>query len=284
MPQKSKFFRVAVEGATTDGRTIERAHIEQMARNYNPDTYGARIWLEHIRGIYANSDFRAYGDVKALKSEEVEIGGKKKLALFAQIEPLPDLVEMTNKAKQKIYTSIEINPKFSDTGEAYLVGLGVTDSPASLGTEILAFAAQKPDASPFKGRKLDEGNLFTEAIEVKLEFEDDDDEQVGKFSSAMEGLRAKLAKFSRRSKKADGDNAALAEVVGELVEGLGDAVDAFNDAQDSIKKLSKAVSDVQAENSRLKGLVDKIDTTDPSRFTQRPTATGSKAGQIVTDC
>ena len=31
----SKFFRVATEGATTDGRTIQRSWIEQAARNYN---------------------------------------------------------------------------------------------------------------------------------------------------------------------------------------------------------------------------------------------------------
>ena len=50
---KSKFFRVAVEGATTDGRIIERAWLEQMAKNFDPAKYGARIWMEHMRGMYA---------------------------------------------------------------------------------------------------------------------------------------------------------------------------------------------------------------------------------------
>ena len=31
----SKFFRVATEGATTDGREIQRSWIEQMAKNFN---------------------------------------------------------------------------------------------------------------------------------------------------------------------------------------------------------------------------------------------------------
>ncbi|AIY42556.1 Phage capsid scaffolding protein [Collimonas arenae] len=115
--QKSKFFRVALEGSTTDGRVIDRAFIEQMAASFNPDLYGARIWMEHIRGTLPDSPFKAYGDVTALKAEEVELGGAKKLALFAQISPTPELVAM-NKARQKIYTSIEINPKFSDTGAA----------------------------------------------------------------------------------------------------------------------------------------------------------------------
>ncbi len=91
------------------------------------------------------------GDVLAVKTEEVEVNGQKKLALFAQVEPTPDLIAM-NKARQKIYTSIEIDDSFSDTGEAYIVGLAVTDSPASLGTDVLAFSAQKPDSSPFKDR------------------------------------------------------------------------------------------------------------------------------------
>jgi hypothetical protein len=171
----SKFFRVALEGATTDGRKIERSWIEQMAKNFDPIKYGARIWMEHIRGTLPDSQFRAYGDVKALKAEEVTIDGVKKLGLYAQIEPTPDLVTMT-KAKQKIYTSIEINEKFADSGEAYLVGLGVTDSPASLGTEVLSFAAQNPNANPFSARKTSPGNMFSEATEVTLEFDEVDTE------------------------------------------------------------------------------------------------------------
>ncbi|HWX02446.1 GPO family capsid scaffolding protein, partial [Collimonas sp.] len=150
---KSKFFRVAVEGATTDGRVIDRAFIEQMAANFDPQVYGARIWVEHLRSTWADGAFKAYGDVTAVKAEEVELGGVKKLALYAQISPTPELVAM-NKARQKIYTSIEINPKFSDTGEAYLVGLAVTDSPASLGTEVLSFATKNT------------GNLFSVAEET----------------------------------------------------------------------------------------------------------------------
>ena len=39
--KKSKFYRVAVAGATTDGRIIEASWIQQMAKNYNPNTYTA---------------------------------------------------------------------------------------------------------------------------------------------------------------------------------------------------------------------------------------------------
>ena len=119
---------------------------------YNPNTYAARIWIEHFRSVLPDSPFRAYGDVLAAKTEAVEINGVKKLALFVQIEPTDDLISR-NKARQKLYTSIEINPKFADTGRAYLDGLAVTDAPASLGTEMLAFSAKNPDASLRRYRK-----------------------------------------------------------------------------------------------------------------------------------
>jgi len=71
MATQSKFFRVATEGATTDGRNIERRQIEEMAASFNPQTYGARIWLEHLRSLLPDGPFKAYGDVLAVKCEEV---------------------------------------------------------------------------------------------------------------------------------------------------------------------------------------------------------------------
>ena len=167
----SKFFRVATEGATTDGRVIDSDTILNIAKTFNPQTYGARIWLEHIRGVVPESVFKAYGDVVAVRAEEVDTDMGKKMALFARISPTPDLVAMT-KARQKIYTSLEINPKFASTGLPYLVGLGITDSPASLGTDILSFASAKGHASPFAARKHNPDNWYSEAVEVDLEWDE----------------------------------------------------------------------------------------------------------------
>jgi hypothetical protein len=86
---RSNWFRVAVEGATSDKRKIERTWLEQAAKNFSQNTYGARVWLEHFRSLLPDSPFKAYGDITAVKTEEVEIAGQKKLALFAQIEPTP---------------------------------------------------------------------------------------------------------------------------------------------------------------------------------------------------
>ncbi|WP_321931527.1 GPO family capsid scaffolding protein [Paraburkholderia guartelaensis] len=170
----SKWFRVAVEGATTDGRNIEREWIQQMAAQYNTALYGARVNCEHIRGYAPLSDtnpFGAYGDVSALKAEALTDGPLKgKLALYAQITPTQALLDL-QKARQKLYTSIEINFSFADTKQAYLIGLAVTDSPASLGTEMLAFAAGQGDNSPLKARKQAPNNLFSAAEETVIEFE-----------------------------------------------------------------------------------------------------------------
>jgi hypothetical protein len=124
----------------------------------------------------AEPPFQALGDVLSLRTQTVsiEVGGKteQRLALFAEIEALDPLVAM-NKAGQKLYTSIEISPNFAGTNKAYLVGLAVTDSPASLGTEMLAFAAAQGERSPLRGRKIDPANLFSVAEEFQLELADE---------------------------------------------------------------------------------------------------------------
>lgn len=195
---KPKTFRVATEGATCDGRALSRDWIAQMAKNYDPKKYGARVNLEHFRGILPDGPFRAYGDVTALAAKEVEDG---KLALFATIDPTADLVAFS-KARQKIYTSVEVDPKFADTGEAYLVGLAVTDSPASLGCEMLAFAAGA-QVNPLAARKTSPETLFTEAEAVELAF---DPTPGADAPNLLERVKSLF------SKKARADDAALADV------------------------------------------------------------------------
>lgn len=55
--KKSKKFRVATEGATVDGRTIQREWITQMADSYNPAKYRVTVNLEHIRGVLPDIRF-----------------------------------------------------------------------------------------------------------------------------------------------------------------------------------------------------------------------------------
>ncbi|GKS83202.1 GPO family capsid scaffolding protein [Acidovorax sp. SUPP1855] len=272
---KSKFFRVATEGATTDGRTIDRACIDQMATNFDPKKYGARVWLEHYRGVMPDSPFKAYGDVLAVEARDVEDG---KRALFAQIAPLPELVAM-NKAKQKIYTSVEIHPKFGDSGQAYLTGLAVTDSPASLGTDVLTFAQQKPSASPFTGRKSDPSALFSEAVEVALEFEDAP-EASGLGALFADGMKAISEKFKARGK---GDDARFAQVLegfqqfSDLAEDLAERHDALQASHDALAKNFGAL------DAKHAALLKTLEGTPAGNHTQRPAAAGGN-GRVLTDC
>lgn len=274
----SKFFRVATEGATTDGREIQRAWIEQMAKNYKPATYGARIWLEHYRGITPDSAFAALGDVLAVEARQVEDG---KLALFAQIEALPALVAM-NKAKQKIYTSIEVDPNFAKTGEAYMTGLGVTDSPASLGTEVLKFAAGNPDASPFKGKKHSEGALFTAALETNLGLEGDAEGIANglltKFSEMLDNLRGIVA--PKHTPETNGTFAVKTlEVLGAADAAIQHQATVLAASQAAHTKLSGEFSELQAKFNKLTETLGQQDGS----TTTRPKATGSESsGQA--DC
>ncbi|MDC4869224.1 GPO family capsid scaffolding protein, partial [Acinetobacter baumannii] len=49
---KSKWFRIATAGDTTDGREIQENWIQEIVETYNPQTYGARINVEHIRSVF----------------------------------------------------------------------------------------------------------------------------------------------------------------------------------------------------------------------------------------
>jgi len=195
MAKKAKRFRIGVEGTTTDGRTIERSWLEQMAANYDPAVYTAVINMEHIKGYTPDSAFRRFGVVDALDTEEISDGLLKgKLGLYAVINPTDELVTMTGNM-QKLFTSMEIRPEFADTGEAYLIGLAVTDDPASLGTEMLQFSASA-GANPLANRKQHPDNLFTAATETVIEFEDVADEKPSLFSRVT-------ALFSNKQKSDD---------------------------------------------------------------------------------
>lgn len=281
---RSKFFRVAVEGATTDGRQIERQWLVDAAETYSPNTYGARVWIEHMRSLLPDSPFRAYGDVVALKTEEVEIAGAKKLALFAQIEPTADLVAM-NKARQKLYTSIELRPKFAGTGRAYLDGIAVTDTPASLGTEMLAFSAQHPEANPLKARKANPENLFSEAIEAALEFEEVEDED-----SKVSGLFSRVLEALGKSREKEGKDAAhfteLTESLEAVAEHVAEQSQAFAAEKSAREALQVAHDKLATQFADLLKTLERTQApNNPNnpQFNQRPPVSGGD-GRVVTDC
>ncbi len=87
-----------MEGATTDGREIQREWLEQMAASYNPAVYTALINLEHINSYLPDSTFNRYGKVTALFAEEITEGPLAgKMALYADVKPTECLVELVEK-------------------------------------------------------------------------------------------------------------------------------------------------------------------------------------------
>jgi hypothetical protein len=268
---KSKWFRVGVEGDTTDGRKIEAAWLTQMAANYNPEKYGARVNCEHVRGMAPDSSFGAFGDVTALKTETIQIDGEDKVALYAQITPNDDLIAL-NKKRKKVYTSMEIDHNFADKGEAYLVGLAVTDSPASLGTEMLEFAA-KAQHNPFSDRKQKPENVFSVAREVELEFEDN--------TSLLARVKELLTRNEGQRTEKDGEFSAAIEEIAGVVADLKDKFNQLNTGSDNSAELTQVKVDLAEALEKLNTLELQLDNT--PNFHKRPAASGGK-GEMVTDC
>ncbi|WP_175752458.1 GPO family capsid scaffolding protein [Burkholderia ambifaria] len=266
---KTKFFRVAVEGSTVDGREIKREWLTQMAKNYNRELYSARLNIEHIKGwapMSTNSPFGAYGDVIALKAAEIEDGPLKgKMGLYAQLDPTDELVTLSKK-RQKIFTSIEVNPDFADIGEAYLVGLAATDDPASLGTEALQFAARRSN------------NLFSAACETSIEFEGEPES-----SSLLSLVKGMFARNRSADDQRDTDVRRAVEEIAGFASQQGREVTALRSdlnaaqqiAADAQKRADEAVAAVEA-------LTAKLSAADNSAPRRQP-STGS-TGELVTDC
>ena len=272
---KSKWFRIAVAGDTTDGREIQPEWIIQMAQNYDPNTYGARINMEHLRSVFPDGVFGAYGDVLALKTEKVTIDGEEKDALFAQIEPTQSLIDL-NQKRQKVYTSIEVDENFANKGSAYLVGLAVTDSPASLGTEMLAFAAGA-SVNPLADKKQRPENLFTAAVETKFEFEEVKPQQ-----NYSVGLLDKVKKLFTKQEKAEQKSAesfseqeqAIVEIATETAK-QGEVV---SDLETKYSTLNTAHEQLQKDFNEFKTKLDGEPDQQP-----RPTSGNSKFTENV-DC
>lgn len=125
----------ATEGATVDGRNISKAWLEDIAELYSTDVFTALIWPEHSRSSWGRFNGKNWGTV-----DEVKVAKKGgKLRLFVKLTANSYLLE-ANKDGQQLFMSIEPEEDFQKTGKCYLLGLAVTDNPASIGTTRLKFS------------------------------------------------------------------------------------------------------------------------------------------------
>ncbi|RXJ70638.1 phage capsid protein [Veronia nyctiphanis] len=262
----SKFVRVCREGATTDGRKITRQQIDEMASNYNPDIYGARIWLEHFRSLLPDGVFPAFGDVTALKADDDQEG---KRILLAKLSPTSELLEL-NKRKQKVFTSIEMDPSFSDTKQAYMVGLAVTDSPASLGTEMLQFSQKNRDQFS-QGTDIP-NTVFSESVEVdELEFDEDseEDDKPSLLSRIRELLSGQQRNQDQQLEDIESSLLALAETQQKIQGDLKEQSSNHTKLDDLENKLSDL-------STRLDSLTDQLSRDADTHHSARPSATGTE--------
>ncbi|HHL2728570.1 TPA: GPO family capsid scaffolding protein [Yersinia enterocolitica] len=279
----SKYFRIGVEGDTCDGRVIDANDINQMAESFDPRVYGCRINLEHLKSYSPDSTFRRYGDVIGLKAETIDddsaLNGKR--ALFAQISPTDELVLM-NKDRQKIYTSMEIRPNFANTGKAYLVGLAVTDDPASLGTEMLEFSA-KAKHNPLAARKSHPDNFFSAAVEVQLEFEDVAEPGVTLLSMVKSVFSRKQATDDARFNDVhEAVNAVAVHVQeqGETIEARFTSIE--KQLADQVVELKQSI---EKGKQGVTAIENKLSITENFSQTKRPESTGgNNQNDVLTDC
>lgn len=279
----SKWFRIGVEGDTCDGRVISATDIQEMAETFDPRVYGCRINLEHLKGILPEGPFSRYGDVVELKSEKIDddsvLNGK--LALFAKITPTDDLIAM-NKKLQKVYTSMEIQPNFANSGKCYLVGLAVTDDPASLGTEYLEFC-RGAKFNPLNRFKAAPGNLISVATLAELEFEDLPENVFTALSDKVKTI------FSRKQASDDARfqdvHEAVTTVSEHVQENLTATEQRLAELENAFATLKQDVTS-KADQTRqaFSQLKTTLDNTESTTQPRRKLSTGGSGDELLTDC
>jgi len=273
----TKWFRIGVEGDTCDGRKIDDKDIQEMGSTYNPKVYGARINLEHIKGLLPTSDFRRLGDVIELKAQQIDDQDEPRLhgkwALYARLSPTAQLEAMVGD-RQKVYTSMEITRNFAKTGTAYLVGLAVTDDPASLGTEMLEFS-RNAKHNPLAARKAHPDNVFTAATEVLIEFEEVADPEAT-FAARIKSM------FSRQKASDDARFTDVHEAVTAVAEQVQEVSALADSMRGEVTALTQQLQDKDAELADLK---QQLSSQENGHYSRRPEATGTTgSADIQTDC
>ncbi|HBQ3059784.1 TPA: GPO family capsid scaffolding protein [Klebsiella pneumoniae] len=267
-----KKFRVAVSGNTVDGREIQPQHLRDAAANYSQEVYGARVNIEHYLSMFPGSDFGAMGDVVALSTEDITDGPLAgRTALYAEIEPSDRMVQMTNRG-QKVYSSIELHPQFALNGKAYVVGLAMTDTPASLGTDRLKFAAQQRASVMAFNNQQGETPMFTEALEAEvIELAAQRSDEGKQWFNRVMGI---LGKGQKTDDQRFGQVHQAVEAVAQSQVDLGEQFStAEQERQQDKVTIQKLTTDLAALRQQLEG-------TD-GNFSQRPAAGGGNNAQLA---
>lgn len=268
-----KKFRVAVSGATVDGREIRPEHLRDAAANYNPDVYGARVNVEHYLSPYPGSDFGAMGDVAALSVEDITDGPLSgRTALYAEIDASTRMKQLTDDGK-KVYSSIELHPQFALNGKAYVVGLAMTDTPASLGTERLKFAAQQRAQVMAFNNQQAEAPLFSDALEAEvIELAAQRSEEGANWFNRMMGI------LNKGQKTDDQRFSQLHQVVEAVAQSQTDQIDRFSALEQERQQDKTTIQQLTSELNALRG---QLQLQPAENYSARPAATGASSTQLA---
>jgi len=266
----SEFRKIGQSGPTIDGRTIKPEWLLQAAESYSPATYTALIWPDHFR-------WQNYGKVLELKAEEE--GGV--VSLYARLQPNATYV-WENQFGQRLFFSMEIEPSFAGTGKAYLVGLGITDSPASLGTDEMRFSQRKQSAGTvfvsnveceFPAKEEPEPSWFTRFREMFSRLPSDqshDNPQEDPMDKAQfEALQGKVNALGTAVEEIKGSLAAFTAASAQKPEAPEKPAAKPEDGSDKFATLTEAVTQL---GQQVGDMAKRFEAAKPGTFVPPSTA------------
>lgn len=230
---RTTWICIATEGETVDGREILPEEIIEMAETYDADLYTAMIWAQHNKRGEKRGD--PLGEVVELRADTDE---SDTLRLYAVLRPFVRLLEM-NSQNRGVFTSVEMDTDFRNTGVTYLEGLAVTDTPASVGTTRLDFSRQKQGkrkmAKPAKKTWRQHFGIEEEVSEEKPTETTVDDEVLSGMAADLSAALSKIAELESMLEQAQHD----VEVVKEVVD-----TEDFAKLRDNLPEITKTFSQV----------------------------------------
>lgn len=234
MAGKSGWFKVATAGPTIDGRIIEEQWIFDIVETYDLEEYTANIFQDHWSWL------GNHGQVLEVKKEKDK---KKRWCLFARVKPNRLLLDL-NKAGQKLFTSIRVEPDFAKTGKAYLSHLAITDTPASLGTSQLEFSQEE-------NQKF--SHVFGMEEPIELTFDDPDElDNLAKEVVKNKGLSDRLKSVFSKQNSQEQDDEPMSKADRERLEKLEGQIGEFSTRLENLVE-----GQINEFKTKLNGLISK---------------------------
>lgn len=274
MSEDNKKLQVIVctEGGTLNGFAVTRDQIQQMADNYSPQLYGARLNLEHITSIFPDSPWRHFSMVDSVRAFELEDGplkGKLALEISATIDPVKDAALITlNESGQKIFSSIEFLPDCPNDAAkgAYLTGVALTDTPAAFGTQVITLSNRE------RGLPVDAKNTYTAALETVVKLSAAEKQQAEQKSLATEFLDGLKKVLGFQRENSNHDIAALQQGINLTAQTCAEALAAVQKLTTEKEQMSAAVTELKQQFGDLQ---EKLSNTDASNENRNPSTGNS---------